>query len=150
MIYQETIIRKKFTEPLKFYSGVHSDRPAYVDEIIINIERHKDGFYLAAAVYDKNWYINYSCYLSLSELDVKVAPYHRMAKFQINKLKTDEKVLKGGVMKLTKKQNPFDVKVGQTWKAKDKRRQKKFVEYGKGKTATRSRINLLRFGKARR
>jgi hypothetical protein len=30
-------------------------------------------------------------------------------------------------MKLTKKQNPFVVKVGQVWKAKDKRRQIKFT-----------------------
>ena len=65
-------------------------------------------------------------------------------------------------MKLSKAQNPFDVQVGQTWKSKDKRRQKKFVitgiekyfgegvfvavvEYGKGKTAFRRFIQLTRF-----
>jgi len=30
-------------------------------------------------------------------------------------------------MKLTKKENPFDVRAGQKWKSKDGRRQRKFV-----------------------
>jgi len=63
-------------------------------------------------------------------------------------------------MKLTKKQNPFDVKVGQVWKAKDRRRKGNFtvisidnalhvcfalVVYAKGKTEYRRLINLKRF-----
>jgi len=66
-------------------------------------------------------------------------------------------------MKLSKKENPFDVQAGQVWKSKDKRRQNKFTvirldkwlnipgsfavaEYGKGKAAFQRQINLLRFG----
>jgi len=60
-------------------------------------------------------------------------------------------------MKLTKNQNPHDVKVGQKWKSKDNRRKRKFsiikiekslyeaaalVDYGD----TLRYINLLRFG----
>jgi len=61
---------------------------------------------------------------------------------------------------MTKKENPFDVKTGQVWKAKDKRRKGKFTvtgidktgkeyfavaAYPKGKTIYNRMINLKRF-----
>lgn len=62
-------------------------------------------------------------------------------------------------MKLTKKQNPFDAQVGQTWKAKDKRRPRKFIiirfektlcgiaAVGEYKDGLHTMINLSRFNK---
>jgi len=65
-------------------------------------------------------------------------------------------------MKLTKAQNPHDVRVGQVWKAKDKRRKKTFtvlsveegigiwfavVGYGKGKAAYKTKIDLKNFNR---
>ena len=62
-------------------------------------------------------------------------------------------------MKLTKKQNPFDVQIGQTWKAKDRRRPQIFRIVGFEKTLCgiaaigeyingfNTMVNLLRFSR---
>jgi len=65
-------------------------------------------------------------------------------------------------MKLSKKQNPYDVAVGQIWKRRGNSRPNQFViirfekavngimavaEYGKGKLVHHSMINLLNFNR---
>jgi len=65
------------------------------------------------------------------------------------------------IQKFVKANNPFNVQVGQVWKAKDKRRKRKFtvividhivdfiwvaiVMYSKGKSSYRRMINFKRF-----
>jgi hypothetical protein len=93
MIYKDTVKIQKFKKPIQFYGGIHHNCIECVDEIRIEIGRQATGFYLMANAYNNAKGINYSVYLSLNNLDIKVADYHRMATSKINKLKTDRKIL---------------------------------------------------------
>jgi len=66
--------------------------------------------------------------------------------------------LKEGEMKVSNKDNPFNVQVGQKWKSKDSRRKRKFVivQFKKWRTGyfavvdygdLQTEISLKRFGK---
>jgi len=92
MIYQETIIRKKLEQPIRFYGGIHHDIISVIDIIQVSLCRKSDGFYLIGNAYAHYMATDYSAYMNLNNLDIKIAPYHRMARWKIKQLMKDEKI----------------------------------------------------------
>jgi len=91
-IYQETIIRMKLENPIKFYGGVHHNIEEQIDTIHIAIGRQTDGFYLMASASNNKEATDYSIYMNMKNLEIKIAPWHRMANVKIRKYLTDEKI----------------------------------------------------------